>query len=806
MGAVLMRGRCELRQRWRSVVVVTLLVGVFGTIVLATAAGARRSASAVRRFNVYARSTDLEIDAPDVTPAQLAELEGTHRVKAIGVVQVFAMSAPANPNLPIVAPVDDKIGDTVERSRIIHGRRANPDATDEITIGEGLATQLHLGIGGTLDVQSLTPQQLQLTFEEKDSGPPKGPALKLRVVGIERRPLNLGNLDASGGIVVLTRGFYRTYGDKIGRYVSVLNVRLNNPARDIKPVSDTARALWGKSDFFSATDQTVTNHGAQDATNVLARALWIFSAVVALASLVLIGIMLTREFATSMDTQISLRAAGMTRRERALTAGQRAAVIAIGGAVLAVVGAIAASPLFPNGIARRADPDPGIHADWMVLGLGALVIVGFVMLIAAVSAYRSARVASLESGRGRVRRQPVVDRASEAGLRPTIAHGLRMALQPTRGEWAVPRSSTFLGLAFSVAGITAILVFSASLAHLVDTPALYGSPYEFKAGDPAFPAHCAGADGGVARDPGVSAVAAVCWANATIRGRQGLAWTFVPLQGAIAPEIVEGRAPIGADEVALGAVTLHALGTKIGDSVAVSGKGEYHIVGRAVFPRVLKADVQPLADGAMFAPAGFDRVADMHRGDFSRYIVGRFAPGADHGAVFARLSALKYFHPKNDGSIEFASDVGLTTPEPPPEVDRLRHIGWVPPALALLLGFLAFIAVAHSLFISVRRRRRDLAVLKALGFHPNQVRASIVWQGTTITVIGLVIGIPLGVLLGRFAWRLVADGIGISTASTIPLIAIALLIPVAIVLVDLLALIRANAPARAHPALALQAE
>src|SRR5262249_28065576 len=137
---------------------------------------------------------------------------------------------------------------------------------------------------------------------------------------------------------------------------------------------------------------------------------------------------------------------------------------------------------------------------------------------------------------------------------------------------------------------------------------------------------------------------------------------------------------------------------EVGGQVAI-GKKAYHIVGRTIFPRVLQQDSQALADGALFTPAAFARAGEMAHGDFSRYIVGRIAPAADRRAVMQRLASLEYFRPHDDDSIAFASDVGFTTPKPPPEVDRLQHIGWVPPALALLLGFLAFIAVAHSLFI-----------------------------------------------------------------------------------------------------------
>ena len=50
-----------------------------------------------------------------------------------------------------------------------------------------------------------------------------------------------------------------------------------------------------------------------------------------------------------------------------------------------------------------------------------------------------------------------------------------------------------------------------------------------------------------------------------------------------------------------------------------------------------------------------------------------------------------------------------------------------------------------TLAASVRRRRRDLGLLKALGFARRQLAAAVAWQATVAAVIGVVIGIPLGV-------------------------------------------------------------
>ena len=100
----------------------------------------------------------------------------------------------------------------------------------------------------------------------------------------------------------------------------------------------------------------------------------------------------------------------------------------------------------------------------------------------------------------------------------------------------------------------------------------------------------------------------------------------------------------------------------------------------------------------------------------------------------------------------------------PVEIDRLRQIDWLPVALTLLLGAFVLLAVGHGLVTGVRRRRRELALLKTLGFVRRQVRATIGWQATALAAIGIVVGVPLGVVVGSLVWRAVADGLGIDGA------------------------------------------
>ena len=93
---------------------------------------------------------------------------------------------------------------------------------------------------------------------------------------------------------------------------------------------------------------------------------------------------------------------------------------------------------------------------------------------------------------------------------------------------------------------------------------------------------------------------------------------------------------------------------------------------------------------------------------------------------------------------------------PPPEVRNLRGVNGLPLALALLLALLATGTVAHTLITSVRRRRRELAILKAVGFVARQVRATVAWQATAMAASSLIIGLPLGIAAGRWAWTLFA--------------------------------------------------
>ena len=129
------------------------------------------------------------------------------------------------------------------------------------------------------------------------------------------------------------------------------------------------------------------------------------------------------------------------------------------------------------------------------------------------------------------------------------------------------------------------------------------------------------------------------------------------------------------------------------------------------------------------------------------------------------------------------------------DVERVRTL---PAILAGLLAFLGLATLVHSLVSLVRSHRRDLALLKTLGFTRPQVAATTAWQGTAFVAAALVCGLPLGVAAGRWAWRLVADQLGVESAPRVPVLAILLIVPAALLVANLAAAVPGWLAARAR--------
>jgi ABC-type lipoprotein release transport system permease subunit len=155
---------------------------------------------------------------------------------------------------------------------------------------------------------------------------------------------------------------------------------------------------------------------------------------------------------------------------------------------------------------------------------------------------------------------------------------------------------------------------------------------------------------------------------------------------------------------------------------------------------------------------------------------------------------------------DYLNAISLLPVQRPAEIVNYKSMGAMP---AILAGGLAAGAVAGlglTLIASVRRRRRDFALLKTLGFTRGQLAAAVAWQSTTIAVIGLVVGVPAGIAAGRWLWLAFAHELSAVPDPVVPAGSIALAAVAALALANLVAALPGRAAARTPAAIVLRAE
>jgi ABC-type lipoprotein release transport system permease subunit len=142
----------------------------------------------------------------------------------------------------------------------------------------------------------------------------------------------------------------------------------------------------------------------------------------------------------------------------------------------------------------------------------------------------------------------------------------------------------------------------------------------------------------------------------------------------------------------------------------------------------------------------------------------------------------------------------------PAEIINYKTMGSIPTLLAFGVAAGAVAALGLTLTASVRRRRRDLALLKTLGFTRRKLASTVGWQSTVTAVIGTIIGIPLGLALGSSLWDLFAREIYVVPAPTLPVLQVTLVAIGGIVLANVVAGIPGRSAAGTPAALVLRAE
>ena len=116
-----------------------------------------------------------------------------------------------------------------------------------------------------------------------------------------------------------------------------------------------------------------------------------------------------------------------------------------------------------------------------------------------------------------------------------------------------------------------------------------------------------------------------------------------------------------------------------------------------------------------------------------------------------------------------------------------------------MLALFGAATLAHLLVVSVSRRRRDLGLLRVVGFVNRQIGATVAWQATTLALIGVVIGVPVGVAVGEVVWRAFATNLGVVPVAVVPAALISVLVAAVLVAANVIAVLPALLAVRSKP-------
>jgi putative ABC transport system permease protein len=798
MTVVALLTRAGLRARWRTWLVLAVLTGLAGGLVTAVAAGARRTDAAYPALVAWSKAPDDLVsigtglgsgagatyaNVPEAAVSRLPQVTASAPVDSYTVLQPSSAT--------IAAPVNDAVPGALWHRKLLAGRLPDARQPDEVDVSFTVAqASPHLQVGDTLPLLLLGAK-----------GEPV--RVNLRVVGIDAAPAEFPPQYGPGvDFIWATPAFVEAYGARLLGSPGVA-VRLRHGAADVPALQrEISRMSGGK--FISDYPQGPQAANTEHSIHLQAVALWLLAGVLAVLALLILGQLHARLTAEEQADFGTLWAIGVVPRQLTAAGLVRAALIGGAGAVLALAVAVAVSPVFPVGLAAIAEPHPGIDADWSVLSLGAVGVLAATVAVAAWPAWRAAQVPAggLPVAGMYVNRPSRVLAVARSLRSVPAATGIPLALQRSAGRTAVPVRSAVAAAAVGVVGLSAALGFSASLGYLLATPRMYGVSWDALIIDEEFTSSMASAARSVAADPLVAAWSGTyAGAPLTINGVAVGGVTIGPgPNGSLAAVALAGRPPAGSGDIALGQHTLTALGVHVGQTVSVGIAGlsrhvPFVVTGTAVFPAV--GDTTELGTGAELTVAGLLRLpapgtsAPPYNG-----LVVKFRPGVPLQQGINSLTA----------RVERLGPYAVTGPSTPADLVNFGQLQDLPLLLGLALGLLALLTITHLLLTSVHRRRRDLAVLRALGFTGGQVRATVSWMAVTLAAIALAVGIPVGLLCGSQAWRFFAGQLGISDVARTPVLSLVLLAVAGLALAVAIALVPGISAGRIRPADALRAE
>ena len=809
MRAVAMVLRARLRQYWKSWLALSVLVAVVGGLALAAASSGRRTGAAFPGFVSRHGYDALVFGAPPLP--QLTGLPAGVQVTQSLLPYAAPASCPScrgQIDYGAFGIFEVPPRDLPRMVQLLSGRMPDQSDPHEVLASYTLARDNGVRLGMVIHVPMFARSQASaLNNNSGKVRPPRpaGPRLTLRVVGLV---VAQDEFPSGSGVrydLFPTAAFART----VNPLVPLLRadfLRLRRGAADEPVLDSRLRSMR----VLGTDDMDIDAATVQRGIKPQAVGWWVLAGLAAVAGLAVIGQAIARQSATEQADHRALSAVGLRSRDLVLVAMARSVLIGAAGAAGALLLATLLSPLTPVGEARLAVPG-GLAFDPLIFLAGALLTVAAVATLAAWPAVRQARLLRAAPP-PRTAPATLVSAVARAGAPPSMLIGIRNAVERRRGGQPVPVGAALLGTVLAVAALCATAVFGGSLAHLLSSPALYGAPFQAyfsNEGSGSGKAITGPVLASLRRDPAIEQISLATTSRITVNGRHVGVLAVAPVRGPVLISKVDGRLPAHDREIVLGAATMRSVGARLGGAVQVTvtdaagaaHRTAFRVVGRASFPSSFGTGglgsgaamtVGALIDAQCPPALGQPACRSAARRGIVWSVLVRFAPGPAGAAALARQIQ---DHPAY-----------AARPSKPTELVSFGEAVNFPLLFGIMLSLFGAATMVHLLLVSVARRGQEIGLLKMLGFVRRQVAAVVCWQATTVAVIGIVVGVPLGLAAGQFLWREFATSFGVVPVSVVQPILLVALAGAVLAAANVLAVVPALLAARSRPGQLLRAE
>ncbi len=732
MGPIWYRMGSVLRAHRLRAVALAIVVAAVGALVLTLTAGVGRTFSAPERYRAtLGDAYDVSLEQQSGRP-RVAEVEALPAVAEVELA-TFVFGGVTGTQEP--EPVEGFVFAGSPRAfgaRVIDGREPQRAAPGEFVATRSWLSQVGARLGDRFRVLTITQDQAdERGFDAID---PEAPTLPATLVGVIDGPNELQDETplALFGEALLHAG-------DVGLSSSVGVVALG-PGANVDDLRAQLDAL-PDGEAFGLDSLEWVPADVRSAVRAQGQGLAVVAAIVALAAIAVTGQLLSRQVRLPAAQRLTMSALGLTPAQVVGDPLCSTALPIAAGSMAAGALAFAASGVFPVGFVERVEPSPGLLFDPLVHGLGAILLAALLLawvLVALLVGDREIRVP---------RRPGLADQVASR-LRPaSAAVGMRFAL--TRHPRDPSVRAPIIGLMLVLGVLVGALTYGASVGRLIDEPARYGYNFDFAtgAGGDEVPEEVRAL---LEEDPDVAdatlygtLLASVGSVSLDVTGMQ-------PLRGRLEPDLLSGRLPGNGEEIVLGRVAARQLGVEEEDELVVAGAAgpvPFKVTGLAVIPSVEGGD--GIGEGGVVTLEGLRRLD----------------PDARLGVAAVRLRSGATGAAARVGEM-LGSPVGL--PDPPSRILNLERVRSTPFIVAGSLAALALLSMSHQLITSVRRRRRDLAVLRALGAGRRWVGSIPHWQVTVLAVAVASLALPLGVVAGRLVSQAEINGIGARSDVNIP--------------------------------------